>query len=226
MLEQENEKNSDSVLRMVENSIRRSIIKRLSQEPSYALQLSKELGLGQQLIAKHLDALEETGLVISSMEESPTGPKRKSYALNKSVSVTLDFAPNLYSFHVISLDSNPQYEMTKEASALANRIDRIIRSADDRNKINSIGKVLSDIDKRLGDLQDERAGLLYIRNFAMSEAAKVMKKSDQSTDSRRVVYHILDSHNKNVPDISESVNLREEIVRKLLGDLEKDLGVL
>ena len=42
------ERELDSVLQVIENPIRRKIIKRLSQEPSYALQLSKELGLGRK----------------------------------------------------------------------------------------------------------------------------------------------------------------------------------
>ena len=49
----------DAVLQLIENPVRRKIIKRLSQEPSYPLQLSKELGLGQPLVAKHLGPLLE-----------------------------------------------------------------------------------------------------------------------------------------------------------------------
>ncbi len=71
----------DAILSMINNQVRRDIIKRLSQEPSYPLQLSKELGVGQQLIAKHLDALEDAGIVASSLEPSPIGPSRKEYAL-------------------------------------------------------------------------------------------------------------------------------------------------
>ena len=41
----------DSVLQVIENPVRRRIIKRLSHGPSYALQLSKELSLGQPLVA-------------------------------------------------------------------------------------------------------------------------------------------------------------------------------
>jgi ArsR family transcriptional regulator len=217
----------DNILSMVENSVRRSIIKRLSQEPSYPLQLSKELGLGQQLVAKHLDALEEAGLVESSMEPSPTGPDRKEYLLKKSVSLTVDFAPNLFSARLISLSSNLQdLERTKLASALLERIEKIVRSTERRSKIGSIGKIISDIDRHIRDLEEERAGLLYIRNLAMSEAAKLVKESEQSTDSRRVIYRILDSHSKDVADISESINLREETVRSLLSEIEKSMSGL
>jgi predicted transcriptional regulator len=34
----------NAMLKIVENPIRRKIIKRLSQEPSYALELAKEIG--------------------------------------------------------------------------------------------------------------------------------------------------------------------------------------
>ncbi|MDG6998658.1 MAG: helix-turn-helix domain-containing protein [Nitrososphaerota archaeon] len=214
----------DSALTILENSVRRSIIKRLSQEPSYPLQLSKELGIGQQLIAKHLDTLEESGLVESSMTRSPSGPDRKEYALKKSVSITLDFAPNLFSARLISLSPNLEgREMTKEASALVTRMDKIIRSAEDRTKIASIGKVLSDIDRRLDALEEERETLLYLRNLAMSEVADLARKSEQNADSRRILYHILDTHSRSVSEISESVNLREETVRKLLGELEREV---
>jgi hypothetical protein len=86
-----------------------------------------------------------------------------------------------------------------------------------------IGKVISDVDRHLAVLEDEKAALLYIRNLAMSEAVKRIKKSEESTDIRRVMYHILDTRSRNVSQISESVNLREDVVRKLLDSIAKDL---
>jgi len=60
------QKELDSVLQVIENPVRRRIIKRISQGPSYALQLSKELGLGQPLVAKHLSIMEKAGLLTSN----------------------------------------------------------------------------------------------------------------------------------------------------------------
>jgi ArsR family transcriptional regulator len=217
----------DYLLTIIENPVRRSIIKRLSQEPTYPLQLSKELGIGQQLIAKHLDALEGAGLVISSMTPSPSGPERKEYTLRRSVSVTLDFAPNLYSARLIGFDhlSLDKEKNLKTGSALLTKIEKIIRSSDERGRIAAIGKIITEIDEKIRDLEDERSVLLYVRNLAMNEAVKLVRESEKSMDSRRVLYHILDSHNKNVSNISESVNLREERVRSILRELERDLLV-
>jgi len=216
----------DAILSMINNQVRRDIIKRLSQEPSYPLQLSKELGVGQQLIAKHLDALEDAGIVASSLEPSPNGPSRKEYALKKSIALSFNFAPNLFSSKLIDLNTGDAEDLgvTKDTLALANRIDKILRSPRDQNEtINLIGKVISDVDRHLGELEDEKVALLYIRNLAMSEAVKRIKKSEKSTDARRVMYHILDTRSRNVSEISESVNLREDVVRKLLDDIAKGL---
>src|SRR2546428_13924961 len=92
------QKELDSVLQVIENPVRRRIIKRISQGPSYALQLSKELGLGQPLVAKHLSIMESAGLVTSIVEESrnPSGGEREWYLLAKSVSLNMDPAPNLF----------------------------------------------------------------------------------------------------------------------------------
>jgi predicted transcriptional regulator len=218
----------DTILSMINNSLRRDIIKRLSQEPSYPLQLSKELGVGQQLIAKHLDALEQAGIVTSSIGPSPTGPNRKEYVLKKSVALSFNFAPNLFTSSLIDLatEDSESVGVTKETTALANRIDKIMRSSnsDESRVISSIGKVISDVDKRIEGLEEEKAALLYIRNLAMAEAAaKLTKKFENSTDTRRIMYHILDSHSSNVSNISESVNLREEVVRKLLDSLDTEI---
>lgn len=217
----------DSILSVIDNSVRRDIIKRLSQESSYPLQLSKELGIGQQLIAKHLGVLERAGIVASSMETSPSGPKRKEYALKKSVALSINFAPNLFTSSLIDLtaDNSEDLGVTKETISLGNRLEKIINSSKgDEDRISSIGRVISDVDKQIEELEEEKTALLFIRNLAMDEAAKRIKKSEKSTDTRRIMYHILDSHSKNVSKISESVNLREEVVRKLLDSLQNELN--
>src|SRR5580704_12747238 len=98
----------DSVLQVIENPVRRRIIKRLSQEPCYALQLSKELGLGQPLVAKHLSIMEKAGVVTSALESSPNGPERRRYSLAKSISITMDMAPHLFMERATTFGAVPQ----------------------------------------------------------------------------------------------------------------------
>jgi predicted transcriptional regulator len=206
------------------NPTRRRIIKRLSREPSYPSQLSKELGIGQALVAKHLEALEEIGVVKSSMAESPCGPRRREYLLSRSVSVTVDFAPHFFNAQVLSFSAIPESRsMSSDVTSLMNRMKGILGNVSRNGKFDLFASLLADIDSKLGELQEERSILLYIRNYAMREAAKRIQNTDRNPDERKVLYHVLDEHNKNVERISECLNLRESIVRRILSEMRSDL---
>src|SRR3989442_12881605 len=77
----------DGLLRVLENPTRRRILERLARESHYPLQLSRELGVSQQAVVKHLRSLEASGLVTSPEEKSDLGgPNRRACrALGRSM---------------------------------------------------------------------------------------------------------------------------------------------
>ncbi len=217
----------DSVLQVIENPVRRRIIKRLSQEPCYALQLSKELGLGQPLVAKHLSVMEKAGLVSSVMETSPNGPERKRYSLAKSVSITMDVAPHLFKEKAIAFDPSrvegrKSSKQTTTAAALSKRGEEALAAPDEREKLSLISNVLNEVDHRIDSVEEERVNLLTIRNELMSEAARIVGNF-VDFDVRRVVFHILEEHDREVESISRSLDMREMVVRSILEELERDV---
>ena len=158
----------DLILMILENPTRRDIIKRLSEEPNYPLQLAKDLGLGQQLVAKHLRVMENAGMVASSVESSPYGPKRRIYTLNRNVSVTLDVSTHFFKSKIVFFDSEPEREEISDTSAsLMDKMDKTLEKPKQPETITPFTRIISDIDKKLEALENERAILLYIRNFAM-----------------------------------------------------------
>ena len=212
----------DSLLQVIENPVRRRIIKRLSQQPSYTLQLSKELGLGQPLVAKHMGLMESAGLVTSTVERSPSGPQRKRYSLSKSISITMDLAPNLFLERGMAFESRPNRGKAAQATeSLRTRVDRVAEARDDRQRLSLLSEVLNDVDGRIEEMEEERADLLSIRDRAMREAARIADKLE-GIDKRRVLFHILDRHDREIESISESLNLREFAVRTILEELERD----
>jgi predicted transcriptional regulator len=207
----------NSTLQLLENPIRRRIVKRLSHGASYPLQLSKELGLGQPLVARHLALMERAGLVASSMEKSPGAPNRRSYTLAKSVSITLDVAPNLFIQRGFTFETmKPQGEASRTTSALIDNISEI--SGKNESVIASLSPILEKIDGRLDELEEERAALLYVRNIAMSAASEAVKRV-KGENERRVVYNILEEHTRDIEEISDSLDLRENVVRSIMKDL-------
>jgi len=212
----------NALLLQLGNPIRRKIIQRLSQEPSYQLELSKEMGIGQQLIASHLNAMERIGMVTSFTKRSPRGPKRKLYMVKKNVSIHLDFGPHLYSEKSISLDSFNE-EALEDSSNLLQRINEIQRSPEGVNKIAPLATLLREIDLRILDLEEERTALLHIRNQIMEKLKKVLGKSDRPTEEKRVFYYILDEHDRDIEKISKSLNLMESEIRTILEHLKNEI---
>ena len=209
------------ILRVLENPVRRKIIKRLSRSPSYPLQLSKELGLGQPLVARHLAMMEKSGIVSSEMEESPGGPARRTYSLAKSISITLDTAPNLFIQRGFSFGSVKDRALTNRASSLLADVSKI--SGGEEKAIRSLSKVLEGVDERLDEIEGERAAYLYIRNIAMHTAGRALDDI-KDEDRKAVIYSVLEKHSINVEELSESLDLREGVVRDALKKLQDVLG--
>ena len=214
--------NLDRLLKILENPIRRKIIERLSQEPNYTLQIAKELGLGQQLVAKHLKIMENCGLVKSNIQSSPTGPQRRVFGLAKSLSITVDVGPHLFKQDIMFFDLKPDEQQIPEIlGSLIKRKNVIVAYADWKEKIKPFAQLLSDIDSKLEILEEERMLLLSIRNSIMREVSEVIKKIND-TNARRIFHQALDEHDQSIRRISQALNLREEIVKQVIQKIKRD----
>jgi len=213
----------DSVLSVVENPVRRMIIKRLSHEPSYPLELSKELGMGQQLIAAHLGVMEREGFLGSLLGTSPVGPSRKMYFLRKSVYLSIGFGPHLYNEQIFSFDALPN-TISNEAKMFMSKIGKIQKSNEPASKMVSFSELLADVDAKLNSVEAEKAVLLYIRNLAMKQTNEIMEKTEKTHDQRRVLHYILDERSIKVEDIAAALNLRESVVRMVLQSLNSEVN--
>ncbi len=212
----------DSILLAVENPVRRKILRKLSKAPSYQLQMSKELGFSQQLVAKHLDAMEGSGLVSSLMEESPHGPRRREYLLNKSVSLSIDFAPNLFRARVYSFDG-PGSDPSGDANDVFRGLSEIVQRPEESGKMRPLGSLISEIDKRLSNIEDERSVLLHLRHMAMKEVARAISGMPMTWDEKKALYQLIAERDATVEGISRSLKLREDWVRQVLANLQKNL---
>jgi predicted transcriptional regulator len=205
---------------VLDNPVKRQIIQKLSEEPSYALQLAKELKLGQQNVNKHLKNMEKVGIIESAAEESPAGPKRKKYYIKKFYSLRVDFAPNLY-IEALRCFDNPQEWVQDKTSLepLEKRLDKIRVSEKEGEKLDDLNIFISDIENEVDSLERKRAKLLYLRNMAMREAHLSM--SDMTSQERRVMFRILDQKDATCEIISEQLDMRESAVEKVISCLKE-----
>lgn len=212
----------DAVLGTVENPIRRRIIARLSEEPNYQLQLSKELGISQQLVAKHLITMEDAGLVSTIAQDSPRGPPRKEYLLKKSFSVTIDLAPNLFRARMFSFGAVPGVQENEERAQMAAQVGEVLRYPEGASRIRPLTQVVAAVDKKLKEMEEERAVFLYIRGLALREAARITT-SLPSDDRRKVLRYLMREEGDGVTGISVSLGLQKQVVGEILEEIEKEL---
>jgi predicted transcriptional regulator len=213
----------DAVLGTVENPIRRRIIARLSEEPNYQLQLSKELGISQQLVAKHLITMEDAGLVSTIAQDSPRGPPRKEYLLKKSFSVTIDLAPNLFRARMFSFGAVPGVQENEERAQMAAQVGEVLRYPDGASRIRPLTQVVAAVDKKLKEMEEERAVFLYIRGLALREAARITT-SLPSDDRRKVLKYLMREEGDGITGISVSLGLQKQVVGEILEEIEKELA--
>ncbi len=211
----------DSVFKAVENPVRRKSIRRLSHEPSYPLEMAKEIGEAQQLVTSHLAILEKAGLVGSDVSASPVGPKRKLFFLKQSASLSLSFGPHLYNEQFLSFEALPA-ELSKQATDFMKRLSEIERGTKE-SKIKPFSCLLEDIDSKIDELDAEKAVLLFIRNLAMKFASEEFENHQKTHEERRILHYILDERTKDIESISEALNLKESLVRAILEKIRKEI---
>ncbi len=212
----------DEVIGILGNPTRRLILERISHEPSYPLQIAKDMGLSQQLVTSHLKAMEESGIVISEQKDSMRGPKRKIFSLNKSLLITIELAPFLFNSRILSFGVKPDsISPSGNSTDFLDELDMIGKQEAGQDKINAFANLLQKIDTMLDEIENDHAGLLYVRNLVVGKASDLVNKV-QTSDARRVLYYVLHSHSENVGGISDKLNLREETVRGILKQLRKD----
>jgi predicted transcriptional regulator len=210
----------NSILRLIENPVRRKILKRLSQEPSYPLELAKEIGEAQQLVTSHLALLEKAGIVSSSLTASPLGPNRKSYFLKQSAYLSISFGPHLFNEQFLNFKALPA-ELSKPANDFMKRISEI-KENNNESKIEPFSCLFKDIDDKLAKLEGEKTVLLFIRDLAMKHASENLEEQHKTHDEKRILHYILDERSSNIENISKALNLKESLVRSMLEKLKEE----
>ncbi len=215
----------DGVLRVLENPTRRRILERLARESHYPLQLSKELGVSQQAVVKHLRALEDEGLITSTEEKSDLGgPNRRAYRATERFSLQIDVGPRLFHAemrpmgHVASRDSEDGW--AEDALRRAKEED------DPRRRVRLLGDAIRRLNREIHALEERRLYLLRMKDAAMGEAQGSVEDVLVSYQERQVLYFFLEEGAPTLDRIAEALDLREKVVADLLRRIEREFPLI
>jgi predicted transcriptional regulator len=211
----------ETVVEVLGNPIRRQIIRKLSEGPDYTLRLSNELNIHQQLAAKHLKVIRNADLVDMVRQKSDRGADQKLFSLKKFYSLQIDFSPSLYNERLISFNNPDRWILADNyMEHLETQVQDLTEEESGVDKINPLSQVIQAIDDELESMEKRRARLLYIRNLAMNASGQAMDEMDRG--KRQVLHYILDQGQASIEILSRQLQLREETIRSIVGDLEKE----
>ena len=208
----------DALLSVVENPTRRRILEALVREPHYPLQLSRELGMSQQAIMKHLKVLEDHDMVRSHVEESDQGgPNRKIYVPTTKFTIIVDFGPGLFETTFVKLAMGSMHW------------ERLLpRAAPGPAELPDIGArmlalrmAVAEVDEALQELQAKREQLIGRKEAVLEEAVRIIEGSIEDYNIRRVVYMYVQSPTQSAREIAEELGMRDRVVEETIRKLEE-----
>jgi len=197
----------DILLSVIENPTRRRILEALVREPHYPLQLSRELGLSQQGIMKHLRMLEELDMVRSFSEESDQGgPSRRRYFPTARFTMVVDLGPGLFNTEIAV---RPFEDMPPEKDF-----------PEDGRRIMDLRKELGEIDRELEGIKERRSQLIAEKEGVLEEVGRMVDASFPDYQSRKVIYEFVLHPDISGKDLARGLGLRDDIVERILQKLE------
>ena len=212
-------------LDLLGNSTRRRILLLLANEPRYFIQLSKELGVSQQAVLKHLIRLENSGLIVSFRAKSMlSAPDRKYFKLDKPIYMSIGITGNSMDIKMESLeDTNKNQDKIFVESTKINHgkrdvdITRIIKETDLK---------LQEINKQMIYLEDEKMSLLKEKQQVLQKAHQIIQESLEEELARKILYSRLNSSNRfDLEELSEELNAREKEIKNIIKKLEDRFSV-
>jgi ArsR family transcriptional regulator len=196
----------DILLSVIENPTRRRILEALVREPHYPLQLSRELGLSQQGIMKHLRMLEELDMVRSFSEESDKGgPSRRRYFPTTGFTMVVDIGPGLFSTEIVS---RPMEKPSSEWEAEGGR------------RMLDLRREMGNIDQELEEIKDRRSHLITKKETLLEEAWHMVESAFSDYRSRKVVFEYIQHPEMEIKDLARGLGIRDDIVERILEKLE------
>jgi predicted transcriptional regulator len=201
----------DILLSVIENPTRRRILEALVREPHYPLQLSRELGMSQQIIMKHLKVLEDYHMVRSYPEESDQGgPMRKRYVPISGFTIIVDVGLGLFSVE------SSRREMEEEPGHQRALAEGEASIQDPTERVMILRRELSALDGKLDELRKKREEYIDQKERLLDEAVHLVESAPLDYGQRHVVFEYIQHPDVDPRQLADYLGLRDDVVREIL----------
>lgn len=213
---------SNQILDILGNDTRRKILTILSQEPMYFNQLAKEIGIGQQAVLRHLQVLEDSGLIETYAEKSDLGaPDRKYYRLNNSFILTISLSEDDFTIRNQKMIESRH----RESRRYYKNFDSLSKDVGEGDT----GQILSSLQENMADIEDEISNLESRLNDLRALKQLILHKLHEigqdifEEDERKVLYRIIEESPKSVAELSDLINKKESSLKTIMAGMREKM---
>jgi predicted transcriptional regulator len=208
---------SDIILNILGNDTRRRILAVLSQEPMYFNQLAKEIAVGQQAVLRHLQSLEELGLVETYAEKSEHGaPDRKYYRLNTSFTLTITLSEDDFTIKKENLVASRQKESKKYYRGLDSITD------DAGQALSSLQENMAEIEAEISNIESQLNDLRALKQLILHKMHEIGKDIFDENE-RRILYTIVEESPKSVAELSAMLDKKESSLKRIITGMKEKM---
>ncbi|MCW6169268.1 MAG: helix-turn-helix domain-containing protein [Thermoplasmatales archaeon] len=188
----------DEFVSAILNNTRREILRCLTLDESYALRISRLVGISQQAVIKQLDLLERANLIESvGTFPSELGASRKIYRPRGFSTLVADYSRNFIDIR--------KYEIPVE-----NKKEEIKERSDLREFLSSLIEINSDIE----NLMTERSRLIAKKDHILANLHDFIVVSVNDRFARELLLDYVDT--LDYKTVSEENSVPEDYVRSLV----------
>ena len=178
----------DSLISALMNSTRREILRRLILDQSYALEISRQVGISQQAINKQLEFLEKANLISAvGLFPSTEGARRKIYRPTNFSTLVTDYSRNFIETrrYEISFDRDEaSEEKNEDPKRIMDELEKVNSELDDLMKKRI--SLLKEKDRLLGSLHS------FINGLEAADLEKnILREYVDSTDPEETARKLL-----------------------------------
>lgn len=215
------------LLDVLGNENRRRILRLLADEPKYFNQLAKELGVSQQAVLKHLDILEQHGLVASFRAKSElAGPDRKYFKLGRGLHLSVGIAAGLVDMDLQELGEAEKIRGPRQLLDTYHEVKNLDEIDDGAELVSASDRILREIDKRVRTLDEEKISFLNLRQIVMEKVHQVAQASFVEELERRLLYSVLGSERTiDVEELSQELDARERQIKEAITGLRRKFAL-
>ena len=196
----------------------------LAEEPKYFNQLSRELGVSQQAVLKHLALMTDNRMLAAFRRKSYLGaPERKYFRVDRSLILKVGISSDMVGVDLVPMQrDNTAAPRMDFLSTIASDIDDVDSLKKPEDIIAASQEVMLKIRRLEEDSEKATMQLMALKQRLAHRVHGAIQKCFKDPLERRILYRIMNYPSvANPVDLSEQLNVREKEIERALRNIEQ-----